>query len=104
MQVIRLIPIPHQRIKVRLDNQYFSLSIYQKGGAIYLDASVEDLSIVRFVPCLNLTSTLCREYLGVRGQLRMVDTEGVSDPDDYRGLGIRWFLVYFDESELSLLT
>lgn len=104
MQVVHLVPIPYQMLKVRLDNQYFNLSVYQKNKSIFLDASIGDLDLVRFVPCLNLTPTLCREYFNVRGQLMMVDTLGTDDPNNYSGLGTRWFLVYFDAEELPLLT
>lgn len=103
MQVIHLVPTPHQQLNVRLDNQYFKLSIYQKGGFIYCDAAVGELDIVRLIPCLNLTPILCREYLHVRGQLMVVDTRGTDDPNDYKGLGSRWFLVYFEDGEVPLL-
>lgn len=104
MQVVRLMPTPNQSLKVRLDGQYFSLSIYQKGDSIYADAACSGRDVVRFVSCLNLTPILCREYMGIRGNLLFVDTEGTDDPYDYSALGTRWHLLYLADEELPLLT
>lgn len=103
MQVVRLMPIPHQSLNVRLDGQYFKLSIYQKGSSIYADAECSGQDVVRFVPCLNLTPILRREYIGTRGNLLFVDTEGADDPYDHSALGTRWQLLYLTDEEFAAI-
>lgn len=101
MQTIRIQPIPHQTLKCRIDDQYFSLALYQKGGQIFADVARAGEWLVRMVPCLRLVPIVCREYAGMRGQFLFVDTEGSADPDDYSGLGTRWQLLYLDADEYA---
>lgn len=75
------------------------MSIYQSGGKIYADVTVDTSPVVTGVLCHNLDPIICRQYVGFLGNLVFVDTEGAADPE-FSGIGARWQLVYMTETEL----
>lgn len=101
MLQIPLQSVPSQTLKVVLDDQNFQILIYTKNEGIFVDINVDDTEIVSGIIALNLVPVICRTYMGVRGNLYFVDTQGLSDPV-YTGLGTQYQLIYLDEAEYAL--
>ena len=118
MQAIPLSAVPSQNLSIALDGQAVQISLYQRGtnGAanLYLDLTADGAAI--------LTGRIARSYGGLPntraafmmvgrryqpflGDLLFVDTQAsennpTQDPQP-SGLGARWQLLYFSESDLQ---
>lgn len=93
-QSIPLVATPSQRCTVNLDGQQCTIQIDQKhGGAVFLTLSVSGNDIVTSRLCRDRVGLVRSPYLGFRGNLAFVDTQGQNDPD-YLGFGTRYKLVY----------
>lgn len=102
MQIIPLQTQPNQTIATQLAGQSVSLNVYQKSTGMFMDVLVNDVLIIGGVLCENLNRIVRSLYLGFIGDFAFVDTQGTLDPY-YAGLGTRYYLVYFDASELPPL-
>jgi len=102
MEQISIEATPSQIVKVVLDDQQAQLLIYQKNQGLMVDINVNGVDIVAAVIAQNENPLVCREYLGFRGNLLFVDTEGNQDPE-YTGLGSRFNLIYLNEEEYDII-
>lgn len=102
MQTISLQQTPSQRVVTVLDGQNFQIHVYQKNNGMYCDVQVDAVEIVNGILCLDATPIICRDYLGVRGNLVFIDTQGDSAPY-YTGLDDRYFLTYLTADEFAKL-
>jgi hypothetical protein len=105
MQQIPLQAVPSQTRKVVLDGQNFQILIYTKTviteDQIFVDVNVDDVEINSGRIALNLVPLISRTYMGARGNLYFIDTQGLSDPI-YTGLGTRYQLIYLTEAEYAI--
>jgi hypothetical protein len=102
MQIIPLSSVPSQTLTVTLGSQSCQIAIYQKSTGLYLDLAVNNSPIVYGVICHDRTLLVRDAYLGFSGDLAFVDQQGLSDPTS-SGLGSRYFLYYFEPSEVATL-
>ena len=118
MQTISLDAVSSQNLSIALGGQAVQISLYQRGtnGAaqMYLDLIANDNSILtgRIVRAYgNQANTRAafmmvgRRYQPFVGDLLFVDTQAsesnpIQDPQP-SGLGARWQLLYFSESDLQ---
>lgn len=90
---IPLTATPSQKLSVTLGTQRCSITIYQKSTGLYLDLSVAGTPILSGMICKDRVKLIRSSYINFSGNLSVVDTQGVQDPD-YTGLGSRYQLVY----------
>lgn len=93
IQEIALNAVPSQYVKVVLGDQNVQILLQQKPQGIFVDVNVDGVDVSTSVLALNNTPLIARPYLGITGNLLLVDTAGTDDPD-YTGLGDRFRLVY----------
>lgn len=98
MQIIPVKALPSQALQVQIENQACSLSVYQTAYGLFMDVYLGTELIIAGVICLNLNRIVRSAYLGFAGDFAFVDTEGSTDPI-YTGLGTRYQLLYFAESD-----
>ena len=99
MLEIPLTATPSQTLSVALGGQNCQISIRHRSTGIYFDLSVDNAPVVLTSLCLDRVRLIRRPYLGFKGDLVFIDTQGKADPE-YAGLGTRWRLVYLEASEL----
>lgn len=95
---IPLLATPAQTFQIVLGNQDCRLALYQRGESLYSDLDVAGVAVWRGTVCLNLVGLKTYGYLPFRGELFFCDMEGDEDPRA-EGLGVRWPLLFLDESE-----
>lgn len=118
MQAIPLSAVPSQNLSIALDGQAVQMSLYQRGtnGAanMYLDLIADGAPILtgRIARAYGGQPNTCpafmmvgRRYQPFVGDLLFVDTQATAtnptqDPQP-SGLGTRWQLLYFSESDLQ---
>ncbi len=91
MLTIRLSATASQTLSVTLGGQFCKIAIYQKSTGVFLDLTVNDVPVNPGCSCLDRVSII--RLAGFKGELRFVDTQGVSNPD-YTGFNTRYKLVY----------
>jgi hypothetical protein len=101
MLQIPLQSVPAQQLQCVLSNQNCQISIYQKEQGMFVDLNSNGVDISTSVLALNGVALTCN-YSGFVGNLLIIDTQGLSDPD-YTGLGSRFQLVYLTEAEYALI-
>lgn len=89
--------VPSQRFNVVLDQQKCTIILSQKRTGMYLSLLVDNVPIVTGVLCRNLVGVVRHGYLGFKGELTFLDTQGMDDPR-YDGLGSRFFLMYVNSA------
>lgn len=99
MLEIPITATPSQTLSVVLGGQNCQISIRHRSTGIYFDLSVDNVPVVLTSLCLDRVRLIRRPYLGFKGDLVFIDTQGKSDPE-YTGFGARWRLVYLEVSEL----
>lgn len=99
MLFIPIATTPSQKLSVSLGGQQCQISLYQKTTGVYLDLSVLNRPIVTTALCRDRVRIVRHGYLGFIGDLAIVDTQGVEDPD-YTGFGSRFLLIYLEASDL----
>lgn len=100
MKTIPLQAVPSQSLSVLLDQQNCQINVYQKSTGLFLDLSVNDVSIVSAVICRDRTLMVRQAYKGFSGDLCFADSQGTNDPD-YTGLDGRYVLVYLEKGDLT---
>lgn len=101
MIVIPLQPIPAQAFTVSLDGQPCRIALYQKGDYFYVDIAINGVTIVQGRMVLNNVWIVRYAYLGVTGDLFILDTMGTDDSPSYEGLGTRYKLYYATAQEIA---
>lgn len=100
MLVVPTVATPSQALTVLLGGQSCSIKIFQKSTGMYLNLSVSDTPIVSGAICLDGVRIVRDAYLGFVGDLAFFDTQGDNDPT-YDGLGVRYFLIYLEASDIA---
>jgi len=101
MIMIPLQPIPAQAFSVSLGGQPCRITLYQKGDYFYMDLTVNNVTVVQGRMVLNGVWIVRYAYLGLSGDLFMVDTMGANDGPSYDGLGSRYRLYYATADEIA---
>ena len=91
--VIPLSAVPSQTVTVSLGDQRVRLNVRQRAFGLFVDIYVNDALLLGGVLARNLNRLVRSAYLGFRGDLFFLDTQGKSDPDG-TGVGDRFVLVY----------
>jgi hypothetical protein len=91
--VVPIISVPSQKMTVTLGGQQCQLAIDQKYGLVFVSISIGGVAVVAFSLARDRVPLVRYPYLGFKGTLAFIDTQGTSDPD-YSGFGTRWKLVY----------
>lgn len=99
MMTIPLQAVPSQTLSVLLAGQNCQIAVYQKSTGLFLSLSINDAPAVLGVLCRDRVRLVRQAYMGFVGDLAMIDTQGLSDPE-YSGLGSRFQLAYVEASEL----
>lgn len=98
---IPLSAVPAQTLNVVLGLQKCSISLYQRGEALYCDLFVNGQAVVLTRACRNkIRLLLDAQYHGFLGDLVIVDTQGDTQPT-YLGLGARYILLYLSAAEIA---
>ena len=100
MQQIPLQAVPSQSVRVILDSQNCQLAVYQKTQGLFVDITVDSAPIVSAILARDGVPLACRGYVGIKGNLLFVDTQGADDPD-YTGLAGRFALLYLTADEYA---
>jgi hypothetical protein len=93
--VIPLSPVPSQTLAIALGNQNCTIKVYTRATGLFLDLYVSNQPIALGVICLDRNIMVRAAYLGFRGELSFIDSQGASDPT-HDGLGSRYNLVWLD--------
>lgn len=93
MLTLPIIATPAQTMSVLLGGQPCFISLYLRGTAVYMDLSINGVTLMSGAICLDRVRINRRNYIGFVGSLVFVDTQGASDPQ-YDGFGTRYKLVY----------
>jgi hypothetical protein len=101
MIVVPLQPIPAQAFNVTLGDQPCRVVLYQKGSAFYMDLTAVNNVVVQGRMVLNNVWIVRYAYLGLIGDLVMLDTTGTADSPTYDGLGSRYQLCYLTPDEIA---
>ena len=101
MLIVPLQPLPNQLVTVTLSEQVCKIAVYQKEQGLFLDLTVDNVTLLAGVICENLNRIVRSIYIGFSGDLAFIDNQGSNDPE-YTGLGSRWSLAYLTEAELLL--
>jgi hypothetical protein len=99
MKTIPIVDTFSQIVRVQLGEQSCRINLRQNSTGFYMDLFVNEQAIVLGAICVNRTRVVRDAYLGFKGDLAMVDMDGNADPSS-PGLGTRFLLCYFDQSEL----
>ncbi|WP_295372140.1 hypothetical protein [uncultured Pseudacidovorax sp.] len=97
IQTIPLLAIANQKLSVTLNGQDVDLAFRQLTTGLYADISLGGKAIAVGTACLDRVKLVRHKYLGLKGDLYFVDTQGKEDPQ-HTGLGARWTLVYDSEA------
>lgn len=90
---IPLNALPSQVLSVTLGDQSCRIAVYQRSTGLYLDLTADNVPIATGAICRDRVWLIRDGYLGFRGDLAFVDTQGSSDPD-YTGLQDRFLLLW----------
>lgn len=102
MLTIPLQPIPSQIVKVILGGQNCQIKVYQKPPGIFVDVASDGANISTGIIARDAVPIISRGYVGFIGNLLFIDSQGNLDPE-YKGLGIRFNLVYLTAEEYDLI-
>lgn len=91
--------VKSQTLLVTLGGQQCTIRLIQRESFLYMDLSVNNTPVFQGVPCLYGNKMVRYAYLGFKGDLVFIDSQGESDPS-YDGLGGRFILYYIEENEL----
>lgn len=91
---------PNQDFECVLGGQNCIITLYQRGGKMFLDLDCNDVPIVRGAICHNNINILRSDSADFRGNLRILDTENNLDPV-WEQIGTRFLLYYLSEAEAN---
>lgn len=102
---IPLTAVPNQTLATPVGSQNCRLNIYQKSTGLYMDVILNDEPIILGVICEDRNRIIRNAYLGFAGDFAFFDMQKpvnavVGQDPEYTGLGDRYRLVYFEESEV----
>ena len=86
---------PAQTLDVVLNGQFVSIYLQERSGKLYIDVSVDKNPIVQGRICQDRNRIVNEAYRDFIGELFFLDIGGSNDPD-YREIGVRYFLMYWD--------
>lgn len=96
--VVPLQPIPSQVLRTVLNKQNLKISIYDKGGNLFVDVNSGGVQIITSVMVRNADPIVCINYSGFVGNMIFLDIDGFNHPE-YSGLGSRYRLIYIPPPE-----
>ncbi|MFC6121718.1 phage baseplate plug protein [Citrobacter bitternis] len=99
MMTVGLQAVKSQTLLVTLGGQQCTIRLIQRESFLYMDLSVNNTPVFQGVPCLYGNKMVRYAYLGFKGDLVFIDSQGENDPA-YDGLGGRYTLYYIEENEL----
>jgi hypothetical protein len=99
MLIVPIQAVANQVVSVLLAGQQCQVSVYQRSTGLFLDLAVSAAPIVYGVICQDRNPIVRDAYLGFVGDLAFFDVQGTYDPT-FDGLGVRYFLGYYDITEL----
>lgn len=99
MLTISIEPKKSQAISLNLAGQKCVIRMIQRESFIYMDLTVNDNPIMQGVPCLYGNRMVGYSYLGFKGDLVFLDSDGQQDPH-WDELGKRHLLYYIEESDI----
>lgn len=98
MRLIPLSAIPNQRFSVILDDQNVTISLKQKGDAVYMSVECDQQVVVSGHICNDRVQIPRFKTTKFKGHLLFVDTLGGNHPA-YELFGKRYQLIYLSEGE-----
>lgn len=98
MKTVTLSALPAQQFSVVLNQQNCTISLRQKTTGLFLDLTLDGVTVVAGALCRNMVRVVRQAYLGFKGDLVFMDTQGNDDPT-YSGLGSRFVLLYLETSD-----
>lgn len=101
MKTIPLGAVPGQTLSVSLAGQAARIELQTRRGNLYMTLTNAGFPVVTNKLCRNEQRLLLdAQYQGFVGDFAFVDTQGDTDPE-YAGLGLRYFLLYFEAADLA---
>lgn len=103
MLLVPVQALASQVLQVNLNGQVCTLAVYAKGingSKLYMDLSVNGVTILSCAICQNRVLMVRLKYLGFVGDLAWVDMQGSNDPV-WNGLGTRYQLIYLAPSDYT---
>jgi hypothetical protein len=109
MNYIPLQPLASQQFTTTLAGQTCLIALYQKSSGLYMDLTVNNVSILNAQICLVNTLLVRFSYLGFVGDLAFIDTQANGAPLDpyFTGLGdstARWQFLYLTPTDVAVQT
>lgn len=106
MLSVPLRPIASQSVNVALDGQAATLVVYQKTHGLYMDLYSNAVLIIGGVRCrLAPRRVVLNTYFGFVGDFTWIDTQfdpaGGNQNPRYNEIGLRFFLMYLEASDLN---
>jgi hypothetical protein len=98
MRKIPLQQTPAQKLRVKLDDQNCTMSIYYRFGATYMDLYVNNTLVEQGAICRNRASIIKVANSTFTGSLHFLDLLGDNDPD-YRLFNSRYVLLFVPADE-----
>ncbi|MCW6525278.1 hypothetical protein NFB71_02490 [Yersinia ruckeri] len=99
MMTVSIEPMKSQEFSVQLGGQRCDIRLIQRVSAIYMDLNVDGNPIMQGVPCYFGNRMVRYSYLGFKGDLLFLDSDGQNDPQ-WDGLGGRYQLFYLEEADI----
>lgn len=98
MKTVPVSALPAQSFSVVLGEQACAIRLTQKTTGLFMDLSVAGTEVVTGAICRDMVGVVRQAYLGFKGDLVFMDTQGSADPE-YTGLGTRFVLMYLETSD-----
>lgn len=98
MKKIPLQKLPSQKVRVVLDGQNVTLSIYYRFGNMYMDIITNDGLVQQGAVCRNRINVVQVANIIFKGGLYFLDLLGAHDPY-YKQFGSRYILLYVGDDE-----
>ena len=92
--LIPLQAIPAQTFSTTTDaGDTLKISLYSRSTGLFADVACNGVDVARGVQCVHGGVLVKSPYLGMVGNLLMLDLQGTEDPQ-VSGLGTRWVMAY----------
>jgi hypothetical protein len=98
MKKIPLQKLPSQKVRVVLDGQNVTLSLYYRFGNMYMDIITNDGLVQQGAVCRNRMNVVQVANTIFNGGLYFLDLLGAHDPY-YKQFGSRYILLYVGDGE-----
>lgn len=100
MLFIPINPIPSQKLTTSLEGKTVSIYLYLLANGLFSNIDIDGINIMSGVMVLNKAPLISRTYMGLNGNLMIVDSLG-SDNPFFGLLGSRFILVYLMKEEID---